>query len=199
MKSIVLASGNPGKKSGDRAAARAVRHARDHAGRARHHRGRGALRDFLRERARQGAPRRFRHAPARARRRLGLCVDALGGAPGRSLGALRRRAAGRDARNNEKLLVELKDKDDRARPLRLRARAGARAGRHASRWSPQAEWHGEIARAPRGSERLRLRPAISAPGARQDRRGARRPSEKNRISHRGQALAEAARAAASSA
>ena len=50
--------------------------------RTRRRRRRGNRPDLRRERAAEGAPRRARHRPAGAGDDSGLCVDALGGAPG---------------------------------------------------------------------------------------------------------------------
>jgi XTP/dITP diphosphohydrolase len=90
----------------------------------------------------------------------------------------------RDARNNEKLLRNLKD--DRRALLHLRDGAGeGRAGSRAPR--REGVWHGEIARAPRGAngfgyDPLFFIPSLGKTAAELD------PEEKNRISHRGLAL-----------
>jgi XTP/dITP diphosphohydrolase len=118
----------------------------------------------------------------------GLCVEALGGEPGVHSAYYAGREgsrAERDARNNEKLLSQLK---------------GDRSAHYAcvmvlvkSADDPQpliAEgiWRGEIARAPRGENGFGYDPLFFLPGlgktaAELD------PAHKNRISHRGQALA----------
>jgi len=117
----------------------------------------------------------------------GLCVDALGGAPGVHSAYYAGRSGTReerDARNNEKLLRELKDR---------------RAAHyvcvlvllwHADDPTPlvaEGAWHGEIARAPRGSngfgyDPLFFLPDLGKTAAELD------PERKNRISHRGKAL-----------
>jgi len=118
----------------------------------------------------------------------GLCVEALGGEPGvHSAYYAGRRGTReqRDARNNEKLLSELKD--DRAAHytcvmVLLRHPADPRP------LVAEGLWHGEIARAPRGAngfgyDPLFYLPALKKTAAELD------AVEKNRISHRGQALA----------
>ena len=117
----------------------------------------------------------------------GLCVEALGGAPGVHSAYYAGRSGTReerDVRNNEKLLRELKDvraahyvcvlvllrHTDDPRPL-----------------VAEGVWHGEIARAPRGVngfgyDPLFLLPDMGKTAAELD------PGEKNLISHRGKAL-----------
>jgi len=118
----------------------------------------------------------------------GLCVAALGGAPGVHSAYYAGREGSReqrDARNNAKLLASLgeartahyacvmalvKSEDD---PVPLVA---------------EGIWRGEIARAPRGGNGFGYDPLFLVPG-----RGLTAaelpPAEKNRISHRGQAAA----------
>ena len=117
----------------------------------------------------------------------GLCVDALGGEPGVHSAYFAGREGTRDerdARNNAKLLSALQD--------------GRQAYyccvmvllRHADDPRPliaEGLWHGEIARAPRGSngfgyDPLFLIPQLKRTAAELD------PAEKNRISHRALAL-----------
>ncbi|HUO43818.1 MAG TPA: RdgB/HAM1 family non-canonical purine NTP pyrophosphatase [Burkholderiales bacterium] len=121
----------------------------------------------------------------------GICVDALGGAPGvRSARFADGPAGGREAqdeRNNRKLLELLADKSDR----RAHYCCAVVLLRHADDPQPligEGEWHGEIARAPRGSGGFGYDPLFWVPEL--GRTGAElKPEEKNRISHRGQALA----------
>ncbi len=116
----------------------------------------------------------------------GLCVDAFGGAPG----VFSARYAGEpksDARNNEKLLSDLGE-------------TGARGARfvsvivfvrHADDPQPiiaEGEWHGEILSAARGDDGFGYDPLfyireLDKSAAELD------AAEKNRRSHRGQALA----------
>ncbi len=118
----------------------------------------------------------------------GLCVEALGGQPGVHSAYFAGRAGRReerDARNNQKLLSVLQD-----------FRAAYYACilvlvRHADDPLPlvaEGLWRGEIAVAPRGAngfgyDPLFLLPALGRTAAELE------PQEKNRISHRGKALA----------
>jgi XTP/dITP diphosphohydrolase len=125
----------------------------------------------------------------------GICVDALHGAPGvysaRFAGEPVSGAAGgrasQDARNNQKLLELL------ARETNRKAHYYCVVVLTRSADDPQpiiceAEWHGEIAKTPRGSGGFGYDPLFLIPALKQT--GAElRPAEKNRISHRGQALA----------
>ena len=119
----------------------------------------------------------------------GLCVEVLGGEPGVHSAYFAGRQGGRherDARNNAKLLGALKE-DRRAYYACLIVLV-----RSASDPLPliaQGIWQGEIARAPRGAngfgyDPLFLIPFMGKTAAELD------PAEKNRISHRGQALAQ---------
>jgi len=115
----------------------------------------------------------------------GLCVDALGGAPGvhSARYAGERRS---DQRNNEKLLAEMSAHDDR-RAHYVCVLVLMRGPGDTQPLVAEAEWHGEIARAPRGSGGFGYdayfwlkdlgKTAAELP-----------PEEKNRLSHRGQAL-----------
>ena len=115
----------------------------------------------------------------------GLCVDALGGAPGvRSA-----RYAGEpvsDLKNNKKLLDEMQGKTNRhARYVCVMALV--RSADDADPLLSEGVWHGEIARAPRGSGGFGYDPLFRLPergltAAELD------PAEKNRISHRAVAL-----------
>ncbi len=119
----------------------------------------------------------------------GLCVEALGGEPGVHSAYFAGREGNReerDARNNEKLLRELRD-DRRAYYACVIVLV-----RSASDPLPliaQGIWRGEIARTPRGAngfgyDPLFFIPSLGKTAAQLD------PAEKNRISHRGQALAQ---------
>jgi len=122
----------------------------------------------------------------------GVCVRALGGEPGvhSARYADEHRAACReeqDQRNNDKLLRVLKGVADRSAHYCCVIVLVRRAD------DPQpliaeAEWHGEILCAPRGAggfgyDPLFLIPALGKTGAELP------PQEKNRVSHRAQALA----------
>ena len=121
----------------------------------------------------------------------GLCVRALGGAPGVHSAYYAGRDGireARDARNNEKLLRELND--DRAAYYAC-VMVLVRSPSDPLPLVAEGLWHGEIARAPRGSNGFGYDPLFHLPhvgktAAELD------PVEKNRISHRGQALAKLA-------
>lgn len=117
----------------------------------------------------------------------GLCVHALGGAPG----VHSARYAGEpksDERNNTKLIADLADKDDR----RAHYVCVLVFVRHADDPQPviaEGEWHGEIVDMPRGSGGFGYDPYFFLPeagltAAELD------AAEKNRQSHRGLALAQ---------
>ena len=117
----------------------------------------------------------------------GLCVDVLGGAPG----VLSARFAGEpksDARNNALLLERLAGEPNR----RARFYCALALVRHADDPQPIiacGEWHGEILEAARGQggfgyDPLFLDPQQGLSAAELD------PALKNRISHRGRALAQ---------
>ena len=115
----------------------------------------------------------------------GLCVAALGGAPG----VYSARYAGEpksDARNNDKLLAELAGQADR----RAHYTALLVYARHADDPQPviaEGEWHGEILTAARGSGGFGYDPLVLIPEL--GLTVAEIPAEeKNRRSHRGQAL-----------
>ncbi len=125
----------------------------------------------------------------------GICVDALNGAPGvhsaRFAGAPPLGASGgresQDARNNSKLLDLLANESNR----KAHYYCVIVLTRHADDPQPlvcDAEWHGEVVRAPRGSGGFGYDPLFMVPEL--QKTGAElNPDEKNRISHRGQALA----------
>jgi XTP/dITP diphosphohydrolase len=116
----------------------------------------------------------------------GLCVPALGGAPG----VHSARYAGEpksDRRNNARLIADLAGKTDR----RARYVCALVFMRHADDPQPiiaEGEWHGEIIDSPRGEGGFGYDPYFFLPedgvtAAELD------AEEKNRRSHRGQALA----------
>jgi XTP/dITP diphosphohydrolase len=117
----------------------------------------------------------------------GLCVPALGGEPGVHSAYFAGRAgarAQRDARNNEKLLSQVKEARSAyyACVMVLVKRADDPLPLVA-----EGLWHGEIARAPRGAngfgyDPLFFLPSLGKTAAELD------PAEKNRISHRAKAL-----------
>jgi XTP/dITP diphosphohydrolase len=115
----------------------------------------------------------------------GLCVDALGGAPG----VHSARYAGEprsDQRNNEKLLAEMSVHEDR-RAHYVCVLVLMRGPGDTQPLVAEAEWHGEIARAPRGSGGFGYDPCFYLKDL--GKTAAELPSEdKNRISHRGRAL-----------
>jgi XTP/dITP diphosphohydrolase len=117
----------------------------------------------------------------------GLCVDALGGAPG----VHSARYAGEpksDQRNNEKLLAEMAAHDNR-RAYYVCVLVLMRGPGDSQPLVADARWHGEIARAPRGSGGFGYDPYFWLPAL--GRTAAElAPEEKNRLSHRGQALAK---------
>ena len=185
MKSIVLASGNPGKKTeieqllapfGTRLITQVelgITEAEE------------PYDTFL-----ENALAKARHASFATRLPAladdsGLCVDALGGAPG----VHSARYAGEpksDQRNNQKLLADMSAHDNRsahyACVLVLMRGPGDRQPLVA-----ESEWHGEIARAPRGSGGFGYDPYFYLPALGKTV-AELAPDEKNRISHRGQAL-----------
>jgi XTP/dITP diphosphohydrolase len=116
----------------------------------------------------------------------GLCVDALGGAPG----VQSARYAGEprsDERNNAKLLQELGERSDR----QAHYYCVIVVMRHAQDPQPliaQGVWRGEILRAPRGFGGFGYDPLFLDVESGQT--GAElAPSKKNLMSHRGKALA----------
>ena len=125
----------------------------------------------------------------------GICVDALSGAPGvHSARFAHEPAAGsdggresQDLRNNRKLLGLLANEINRKAHYYCVIVLTRRAD------DPQpliceAEWHGEIVRGPRGSGGFGYDPLFLLPDLRRTA-AELTPEHKNRISHRGQALA----------
>lgn len=115
----------------------------------------------------------------------GVCVDALGGAPG----VVSAHFAGEprsDARNNRKLLEMLESEDDR-RAHYYCVMVLMRHGDDPQPLVAEGEWRGEILRQPRGTggfgyDPLFLDPILGKTGAELA------PEHKNRVSHRGKAL-----------
>lgn len=116
----------------------------------------------------------------------GLCVRALGGAPG----VISARYAGEpksDARNNEKLLADLAGQNDR-RAHFVSVLVLCRSADDPQPIIAEGEWHGEILASPRGAEGFGYDPLFFVPSAGQT--AAELAAEtKNRLSHRGQAMA----------
>jgi XTP/dITP diphosphohydrolase len=116
----------------------------------------------------------------------GLCVDALGGAPG----VHSARYAGEprsDLRNNQKLIAEMTTHDNRGAYYEC-VLVLMRGPADAQPLVASAQWHGSIARLPRGGGGFGYDPLFLPRGM--TRTAAELPpEEKNRISHRGQALA----------
>jgi XTP/dITP diphosphohydrolase len=115
----------------------------------------------------------------------GLCVAGLGGAPG----VYSARFAGEpksDARNNEKLLADLRETCNRAAHFV----SVIVVVRHAEDPQPliaEGEWHGEILAAPRGKDGFGYDPLFYLPAF--DKTAAELDADtKNRLSHRGQAM-----------
>jgi XTP/dITP diphosphohydrolase len=119
---------------------------------------------------------------------FGLCVDALGGAPG-LYSARYAGTHGDAAANIAKLLAALDDVPDAARGAWFHAAIVLL--RHADDPQPiiaEGSWHGRVLRAPRGDggfgyDPVFLDPVHDCSAAELD------PALKRRISHRGQALA----------
>jgi XTP/dITP diphosphohydrolase len=115
----------------------------------------------------------------------GICVDALGGLPG----VISARFSGlpkSDARNNEALLEAMKGHDDR----RAHYYCVLVLVRHAGDPQPliaEGEWHGEIARAPRGEGGFGYDPLFWQPQAGKTAAELTH-DEKAEISHRAKAL-----------
>lgn len=123
----------------------------------------------------------------------GLEVDALDGRPG--LHSARFAGLQADARaNNERLLAELAGVPDERRTARFRcAMVFLRAALDPAPIVAQAAWEGRIASAPRGAGGFGYDPCFIV----RDREltaAEMPPAEKNRVSHRGQALAALAAA-----
>jgi len=117
----------------------------------------------------------------------GLCVDALGGAPG----VHSARYAGEpksDEGNNQKLVAEMAGHENR-RARYVCVLVLMRGPGDAQPLVAEAEWHGEIARAPRGTGGFGYDPYFFLKELGKTA-AELAPEEKNRLSHRGQALAK---------
>jgi XTP/dITP diphosphohydrolase len=116
----------------------------------------------------------------------GICVDALGGAPG----VQSARFAGEpksDQRNNERLLQML-DHEAGRKAHYYCVMVLMRHGEDPQPLIAQAEWRGEILRVARGDGGFGYDPLFLDPSS--GKTGAElAPAEKNRVSHRGKALA----------
>lgn len=116
----------------------------------------------------------------------GICVNALNGAPG-VISAIYAGLPRSDARNNEKLMVNMADKSDRAAHYHC-ALVLVRHPQDPEPLIAEGEWHGELLREPRGDDGFGYDPYFLDPQYRQT--GGELPlAVKNRISHRGRALA----------
>jgi XTP/dITP diphosphohydrolase len=118
----------------------------------------------------------------------GLCVDALGGAPGVHSAYFAGREGGReerDARNNAKLLASLGE--NRKAHYRC-VMALVRSAADPEPLIAEGSWEGEIARVPRGAHGFGYDPLFLVAG--RGLTAAELPAEeKNRISHRARAAA----------
>jgi len=121
----------------------------------------------------------------------GLCVEALGGEPGVHSAVYAGAEGGRearDARNNAKLLAQLAGRAERS----AHYTCVVVLVRHADDPEPlvtEGRWHGAIGEAPRGANGFGYDPLFLVEGRRET--AAQLPAEeKNRISHRGRALAQ---------
>ncbi len=125
----------------------------------------------------------------------GICVDALGGAPGVRSARFSEEAditadtsaLTQDERNNRKLLELLADRQNR----KAHYQCVIVLLRYADDPQPiicEAQWHGEIVTVPRGNRGFGYDPLFLVEGSRRTS-AELAPDEKNRISHRGKALA----------
>lgn len=115
----------------------------------------------------------------------GLCVAALGGAPG----VFSARFAGEpksDARNNARL-IEVLDREQNRAAHYYCVIVLMRHGKDPQPLIAEGEWRGEILRGPRGSGGFGYDPLFFDPEL--GKTGAQlAPEDKNRVSHRGKAL-----------
>ena len=117
----------------------------------------------------------------------GICVDALGGAPG-LISALYAGRHGDNAANNAKLLDALRDVPEAQRTAHFHCTIVLL--RHADDPAPliaEGIWHGRILHAPRGTNGFGYDPIFFDPVLGQGA-GELDAAVKNRVSHRGQAL-----------
>ena len=117
----------------------------------------------------------------------GLCVDALGGEPGVHSAYFAGREGTReerDARNNSKLLGSLQNQRSAHYVCLM---VFVRSENDPRPLIAEGIWRGEIARAPRGSNGFGYDPLFLLPSGKTA--AELDPAEKNRISHRGIALA----------
>lgn len=120
----------------------------------------------------------------------GICVSALNGAPGvlsaRYATAVAGGCAEQDRRNNEKLLDELRDKDDRS----AHYYCVIVLVRHAEDPEPliaEGRWFGQVTASPHGANGFGYDPYFLLPELGKTA-AELSPDDKNAISHRGQAL-----------
>ena len=120
----------------------------------------------------------------------GLCVAALGGEPGVHSANFAGREPGResrDARNNAKLVQVLRERGDRAAFYHC-VLVLVRSPADPTPVVAEGRWHGEIVLEPRGAGGFGYDAYFVPRGG--NRTAAELPAEeKNRVSHRGQALA----------
>ena len=119
----------------------------------------------------------------------GICVDALGGAPGVNsafYAGTQGSRAERDARNNARLLVALAREPARAAHYTC-VMVLVRAADDPEPLVAEESWHGLIIDMPRGSGGFGYDPLFLLPD-RGKTAAELEPAEKNRISHRGRAL-----------
>ena len=115
----------------------------------------------------------------------GICVEALGGAPG-VISAIYAGEPRSDARNNEKLLEAMRDVADR----RAHYHCALVLLRHADDPQPiiaEGQWHGVILETPRGEGGFGYDPLFLDPEL-QKTVAEISTADKNRVSHRGKAL-----------
>jgi len=118
----------------------------------------------------------------------GICVDALGGAPG-LISALYAGRHGDNAANNAKLLAALREIPDEQRAAHFHCTIVLlRKPDDPAPLLAEGHWHGRILHAPRGNNGFGYDPVFFDPVLGQGA-GELDPAVKNRVSHRGQALA----------